>query len=138
MAKEKKDEGVGDPIKIFLKEALERQRNEMMDNFALILRQIPRGNASSSNSHFRGVAPFNIQVKFDIPIFKGQIDVDFVDKWLNLLEGYFSVHSFSDKEKITFALLKVDPHVKDYWETYCEKRVEESFLFTIGPFWNSF
>ena len=32
---EKKDEGVGDPIKIFLEEALEKQRNAMMENFFL-------------------------------------------------------------------------------------------------------
>ena len=31
MAEEKKDEGSGDPIKIFLKEAPEKQRNTMMD-----------------------------------------------------------------------------------------------------------
>ena len=37
MAEEKKDEGVGDPIKIFLEEALEKKRNTMMDNFAQIL-----------------------------------------------------------------------------------------------------
>ena len=37
MAEEKKDEGAGDPIKILLKEALEKQRNAIMDNFAQIL-----------------------------------------------------------------------------------------------------
>ena len=34
MGDEKKDEGVGGPIKILLEEALEKQRNAMMDNFA--------------------------------------------------------------------------------------------------------
>jgi hypothetical protein len=34
MGEEKKYEGVGDPIKMFLEEALEKQRNVMMDNFA--------------------------------------------------------------------------------------------------------
>ena len=34
MGDEKKDEGAGDPIKILLEEALEKQRNVMMDNFA--------------------------------------------------------------------------------------------------------
>ena len=34
MGDRKKDEGVGDPIKIFLEEALEKQRNAMMENFA--------------------------------------------------------------------------------------------------------
>jgi hypothetical protein len=37
MAGEKKDEGTKYPFKMFLKEALEQQRNELMDNFAQIL-----------------------------------------------------------------------------------------------------
>jgi hypothetical protein len=46
--------------------------------------------------------------------------VDVVDKWLNLLEGYFSVHNSSDRENITFAVLKVISCVKDWWDTYSE------------------
>ena len=99
----------------------------MMDSFAQILRRLPTSDTSSSNE---GAAPFKVQIKFDIPIFEGQIDVDLLDKWLNLLEGYFSVHNFSNKEKITFAFLKVVPHVKDWWETFCEqKEIEETSLF---------
>ena len=41
MAKEKKYEGAGDPIKILLEEALEKQRNAMMDYFAQILQRLP-------------------------------------------------------------------------------------------------
>ena len=37
MGDEKKDEGARDPIKILLEEALEKQRNAMMDNFSQIL-----------------------------------------------------------------------------------------------------
>jgi hypothetical protein len=48
------------------------------------------------------------------------IDVDVIEKWLNLIEGYFLVHNFSDGENITFALLKVIPHVKDWLDTYSE------------------
>jgi hypothetical protein len=65
--------------------------------------------------------------------------VDVVDKWLNLLEGYFSVHNFSDRENITFVLLKVVPHVKYWWETFCEKKeTEGSTLFVVSPTWGSF
>jgi hypothetical protein len=60
---------------------------------------LPIGEASSSSGH---ATPFKVQVNFDIPLFEGLIDVDVVDKWLNLLEGYFSVHNFFDREKITF------------------------------------
>ena len=63
--------------------------------------------------------------------------MDALEKWLNLLEGYFSVHNFSDREKITFTLLKVLPHVKHWWETYWEKSsIEESRIYGAEPTWD--
>jgi hypothetical protein len=56
---------------------------------------VDNNSASSSRDHFGGTSPFKVQVNFDIPIFEGQIDADALEKWLNLLEGYFSVHNFS-------------------------------------------
>jgi hypothetical protein len=136
IAGEKKDDRIGDPFKLLIEEALMQQRNEMMDSFTQILRQIPTGDTSSSNG---GTTPFKVQIKFDIHIFEGQIDIDVVDKWLNLLEGYFSVHNFSNKEKITFALLKAVPHIKYWWETFYEqKETEETSLFSIMATWESF
>jgi hypothetical protein len=102
----------------------------MMDNFAQILRRLPTGEASSSSGH---ATPFKVHVNFDIPLFEGLIDADVVDKWLNLLEGYFSVHNFSDREKITFSLLKVIPHVKDWWDTYSEQRAWRNLQFLWWP-----
>jgi hypothetical protein len=96
MGEENKDEGAGDLIKMLLEEALEKQRNAMMDNFAQILQRSPTGSASTSRSHSGGATPFKVQVNFEIPIFDSQINVDAVDRWLNLLEGYFLVHDFSD------------------------------------------
>jgi hypothetical protein len=139
MGEEKKDEGVRDPIKLLLEEALEKQRNAMMDNFSRILQRLPTGSASTSSSHSGGATPFKVQVNFDIPIFEGEIDGDVVDRWLNMLEGYFSVHDFFDREMIIFALLKATPHVKDWWETYWEQRSEgEPSLFLVASTWNSF
>ena len=108
-----KDKGAGDPIKILLEEALEKKRNTMMDNFAQMLQWLPTNGASASSSHSGGAIPFKVQVDFDIPIFEGQMEVDAIDRWLNILEGYFSVHDFSDRENNTFSLLKATPHVKD-------------------------
>ena len=71
MVEEKKDEGAGDHIKIFLNEALERQRNAMMDKFAQILWRLSIGNTFSSNNHSGGATPFKAEVNFDIPIFEG-------------------------------------------------------------------
>ena len=84
-----------------------------MDNFSQILQRLPTGGTSASSNHSGGANPFKVQVNFDIPIFDGRIDADVVDIWLNLLKGYFSVHDFFDREKITFSLLKAAPHVKD-------------------------
>ena len=91
MGDEKKYEGAEDPIKMVLEEALEKQRNVVMDNFAQILQWILTGGPSASSNHSGGATPFKVQVNFDIPIFDGRIDADIVDRWLNLLEGYFSV-----------------------------------------------
>ena len=68
-------------------------------------------SASSTSSRFGDATPFKVQVNFDIPLFEGNIDADALDNWLNVLEGYFPVHNFFDREKITFALLKAVPHV---------------------------
>ena len=136
MAGEKKYYGTEDPFKIFLEESLTQQRNDMMDNFVKILRWLPIGDASSSSG---GATPFKVQIKFDIHIFEGQIDAYVVEKWSNLLEGYFSIHNFLNREKITFALFKSIPHVKDWWDTFSEKKeIEEPSLFTVALAWESF
>jgi hypothetical protein len=76
---------------------------------------------------------------FYILVFEGQIDADSLEKWLNLLEGYFFVHNFSDRENITFTLLKALPHVKHWWETYWEKiSTEESGIYGVEPTWDFF
>ena len=72
MGEENKYEGQGDPIKIFLEEALEKQRNAMMDNFSDILQWLPTSGASTSNSHSGGTSPFKVQVNLEIHVFKGR------------------------------------------------------------------
>ena len=96
-------------------------------------------SASSMSSQIRDGTPFKVQVNFDIPLFEGQIDVYGLDKWLNVIEGYLFVHNFSDKENITFALLKAVPHVQNWWGTYCDKKsADESGMFETNPTWASF
>jgi hypothetical protein len=90
--------------------------------------------ASSTRIHFTSATPFKVQVNFDIPLFEGQIDANALEKWLNLLEGYYSIQKNSDSEKITFALLKTLPHVKSWWEGYWESHiVDESMPFGREP-----
>jgi hypothetical protein len=136
MEEENKDDRIGYPFKLLIEEFLGQQRNEMMDSFIQILRRLPIGDTSSLSG---GATPFKVQINFDIPIFEGYIETDVVDKCLNLLKWYFFVHNFSNREKITFALLKVVPHVKDWWETFCEKKeTEEPSLFIVTFTWDSF
>jgi hypothetical protein len=112
MVEKNKNDGAKDFINLLLEQSLTRQRDEMMENFSHILQRLPIAMGTSSSSHhFRGTSPFKVQVNFDIPIFEGQIDADALEKWLNLLEGNFSLQKISNREKITFALLKDVPHV---------------------------
>ena len=106
-----------------------------MDSFSQILLQMPIVTSSSSmRSRFRDANPFKVQVNFDIPLSEGQIDAVAIDNWLNVLEGYFSIHNFSDREKITFALLKAVPHVQNLWGTYWERNSShESELYETNP-----
>jgi hypothetical protein len=73
MAEEKSDDRGGYLFKMLLEEALVRQRNEMMDNIAQILRRLlmVTVEASSTSNHFASATPFKVQVNFDIPLFKG-------------------------------------------------------------------
>jgi len=91
----------------------------MIDNFAQILRRLPTRDAYTSRG---GPTPFKVHINFDIPIFEGQIYADSIDKYLNLLEGYFCVHNFFRRNKNSFVLLKDVPHVKYWWETFCEEK----------------
>jgi hypothetical protein len=85
------------------------------------------------------VTPFKVQVNFYISLFQCQIDVDTLENWLNLLKGYFLVYNFSNREKITFALLNVVPRVKYWWETFYKQNfAEESRMLEAKTTWASF
>jgi hypothetical protein len=106
-----------------------------MENFAHILQCQPITTCmSSSSEHFGGTFPFKVKVNFDILVFEGQIDADALEKRLNLLEFYFSVHNFFERENITFTLLKSLPHVKYWWETFWDQSfTEESRIYGGEP-----
>jgi hypothetical protein len=59
MVEENKDGGAEDSINLLLEQALTRQRDKIMENFAHILQclMIETG-ASSSRGHFGGTSPF--------------------------------------------------------------------------------
>jgi hypothetical protein len=107
----------------------------MMENFSHILQCLPiETRTSSSRGNLGGTSPLKVQVNFDIPIFEGQIDVDALEKWLSLLDDYFSIQKFSNRENITFAIIKALPDVKNWWENYWEKSsIEDSGIYGVEP-----
>ena len=118
-----------------------QHRNEMMNFF------FPESfdNFQQQRRHLQQVVtleiktPLKIQVNFDIPLFEGQIYIDALEKWVSILQGYFSIRYFSNREKITFTLLKVVTHVKDLWEAYSEQYATQEFeIFGAKPTWASF
>ena len=80
-----------------------------MDNFVQILQRLPKGDASTSDSYSGSATPFKVQVNFEIPIFEGQIDADAIDKWLNLLEGYFLFTIFPAEKRLLSLFSKSPP-----------------------------
>jgi hypothetical protein len=70
MVEEKRDDRLGYPFKLLLKEALVRKMNEMMDKFAQIFRQLLMvAKTYSTSNHFGGVTPFKVKFNFNIPLF---------------------------------------------------------------------
>jgi hypothetical protein len=57
-------------------------------------------------------SPFKVQINFDIPIFEGQIDGYAIDKWLNLLEGYFLSTTFSIEKRLHLRSSRSSPMSK--------------------------
>jgi hypothetical protein len=97
MVEDNKNDRADDSINMLLEQALTRQRDEMMENCSHVLQRLPITTCTSSSSdHFGSTSPFKVQVNFDIPIFEGHIYVNVLEKWLNLLEGYFSIHKGKD------------------------------------------
>jgi hypothetical protein len=55
------------------------------------------------------VTPFKVQVNFDIHLFEGYIDAYDLEKWLDMLEGYYSIQKNSNTIKITSLSLNPFP-----------------------------
>jgi hypothetical protein len=95
MVEENKNNREDDSINLLLEQALTQQRDEMMENFSHIIQCLSNMNIFSK-LHF-STSPFKVYIL--IFPYLNQIDANALKKWF-LLEGYFSIHIFSNKEKI--------------------------------------
>jgi hypothetical protein len=92
-----------------------------------------------TRNHFTCATPFKVQFNFDIPLFEGQIDADALEKWLNMLEDYYSVQKKSRLKISTSCSLNPFPHVRAWWEGYYERyTMGESTPFRREPTWVAF
>ena len=71
-------DGMDESLKTLVEEALNKQHEEMMNQFSEMLGK-KEAHASQSNPKFGGQTPFKVQVNFGIPTFQGKIDADVVD-----------------------------------------------------------
>jgi hypothetical protein len=133
MVEEKKNDRAKYSINLLLEKALMRQRDKMMENFSHILQRLSITTEHiSSRDHFGGTSPFKVQVNFDIPIFEGQIDAYALDKWLNLLEGYFSIHNFSTEKISPSHSLRLSP-MSNIGGKLTGRKVPQRSLEYMGP-----
>jgi hypothetical protein len=84
------------------------------------------------SSHYEGTTPFKVHINFDIPLFERKLNIKVLVRWLNILDGYFFVHNFSNNENITFTLLKSLAH-KYWWDTCCVRHFWDSKLYVVEP-----
>jgi len=77
-------------------------------------------------SYYVSATPFKVHVSFNIPIFEGQIGADPIDKWLDLLEGYFSVHDFPVRKRLPFHFSKSPPTSRTSGKPTVRRRMKEN------------
>ena len=61
-----------------------------------------------------------LEAKVEIPEFRGDIDGEKLDAWLDRLESYFSLYGFNDLQKITFVRVKMESHALVWWNAYVQ------------------
>ena len=74
-------------------------------------------------------------MNIDIPNLEENIDVEFVENWVQLLEFYFAVNQLSEAENITIVSLNMSSFVRYWWDNLWTKmEKEEEPLYTWVKF----
>jgi hypothetical protein len=75
----------------------------MMDSFTQILQRLPTCDTSSSNG---GIAPFKVQISFNIPIFELEPECEHADLHLVMPKSELEPeHEYADREEDFFILI---------------------------------
>jgi hypothetical protein len=78
------------------------------------------GNLGYENFSSSSNIPFKVEAKFEITMFDGQTNVEFLDGWLKQLEVYFGLYQVQETQRISFPRLKMIGHDLLWWESYVD------------------
>ena len=76
---------------------------------------------SSHTSHSNNASPnmpyFKLDVKFELPIYNGDLDVEKLDNWIKQFEVYYKVQGITDDpSKIQLATLRMSGMALTWWQ----------------------
>ncbi|CAL2266527.1 unnamed protein product [Prunus armeniaca] len=87
----------------------------------------PTKKEVESGDNKNSIDTLKIDFKVDIPIYKGDVDPEKLDNWIDTLETYFTLYKYSNVQKIKFASLKLSSHALTWWKSY-QRRYDVSKL----------
>ena len=61
-----------------------------------------------------------LEVKIEIPEYRGELNGEKLDAWLDKLESYFSLYGFNDLQQLTFVWVKMESYALVWWNSCVE------------------
>ena len=88
--------------------------------------------SSSHTSHSNNAIPnmpyFKLDVKFELPIYNGDLDVEKLDNWIKQLEVYCRVQGITDDpSRIQLATLRMSGMALTWWES----KIQQDLYFSL-------
>ena len=75
--------------------------------------------------HSDKISPFKVKMNLDILNIEGNIDMEYVDNWVQQLESYYAMNQLFKAENITISSLKMSTSVHYWWENLSTKMEKE-------------
>ena len=63
-----------------------------------------------------------LEAKIEIPEYRGELDGEKLDVWLDKLESYFALYGFNDIQRLTFVRVKMESRALIWWNAYVQSR----------------
>ena len=88
----------------------------------------------SHKSKNSGKSPFlKLDVKFELPMFNGEVNVEKLDNWIRQLEVYLRIHNLHDDDtKIQLASLRMEGATLVWWEDKTKEEIRKHGKITLS------